>query len=64
MSSAENYRNWLKRARNEILGMSLAWKLVYLVIIALLAISFVVQPGLFIQNAIGGLVYGMILVMV
>lgn len=64
MSSAENYRYWLKRARNEIVGMSLAWKLVYLIIIALLAISFVIQPGLFIQNAIGGLVYGMILVMV
>jgi branched-subunit amino acid ABC-type transport system permease component len=53
-----------ERARAWLAGLSPVQQGVGLVICALAALAFVVQPGLFVDQFVGGLVYGMILVMV
>ena len=43
---------------------STGWLAVWSIVVALLGISFSVRPGLFVDQAVSGLVYGMILVLV
>jgi branched-subunit amino acid ABC-type transport system permease component len=52
------------RLRTWLTGLSSAWQAVSLVVCALAGLALVVQPGLFVDQFVGGLVYGMILVMV
>ena len=54
----------LDALRESAAALSWPWRAAALVAVALLALGFAVQPGLFVDQAIGGLVYGMILVMV
>ena len=54
----------LDALRESAAALSWQWRAVALVALAALALGFAVQPGLFVDQAIGGLVYGMILVMV
>jgi branched-subunit amino acid ABC-type transport system permease component len=50
--------------RESAAALSWPWRAAALVALAALVLGFAVQPGLFVDQAIGGLVYGMILVMV
>ena len=43
---------------------STAWLAFWTLVVALLAVAFAVRPGLFVDQAVSGLVYGMILVLV
>jgi branched-subunit amino acid ABC-type transport system permease component len=54
----------LDALRESAAALSWQWRAAALVALAALALGFAVQPGLFVDQAIGGLVYGMILVMV
>ncbi|WP_435347807.1 branched-chain amino acid ABC transporter permease [Haloarchaeobius sp. HRN-SO-5] len=50
--------------REDLAAISPAWWVAAVLTVVLLAVAFAVQPGLFIDQAIGGLVYGMVLVLV
>ena len=50
--------------REDLAAVSPVWWVAALLTIVALAVTFVVRPGLFIDQAIGGLVYGMVLVLV
>ncbi|MFD1647199.1 branched-chain amino acid ABC transporter permease [Haloarchaeobius litoreus] len=50
--------------REDLATVSPAWWAAAVLTIVLLAVTFAVEPGLFIDQAIGGLVYGMVLVLV
>jgi branched-subunit amino acid ABC-type transport system permease component len=54
----------LDALRESATALSWPWRAAVLVAVLALALGFAVQPGLFVDQAIGGLVYGMILVMV
>ncbi|WP_256296361.1 branched-chain amino acid ABC transporter permease [Haloarchaeobius salinus] len=50
--------------REDLATVSPGWWAVAVLTVVLLALAFAVEPGLFIDQAIGGLVYGMVLVLV
>jgi branched-subunit amino acid ABC-type transport system permease component len=52
-----------ERILRELTGLSLPWVLAGVVVAGLLALGLLAQPRLFVEQAIGGLVYGMILVL-
>ncbi|MFB6170324.1 MAG: branched-chain amino acid ABC transporter permease [Haloarculaceae archaeon] len=54
----------LAEVRARVAGLSPGWLAAGLALVVVLAVALVTKPGLFVDNAIGGLVYGMILVMV
>ncbi|MFC4406652.1 branched-chain amino acid ABC transporter permease [Haloarchaeobius iranensis] len=56
--------NTTELTREDLATVSPAWWAAALVAVVLLAVTFAVEPGLFIDQAIGGLVYGMVLVLV
>ena len=57
-------RKILERPRSYGRGVTPPEAITGVVIVGLLVLSFVVQPGLFVDQATGGLVYGMILVLI
>jgi branched-subunit amino acid ABC-type transport system permease component len=52
------------RLRETLAGLSPAAAVTWLTVVVLLGVGAAVRPGLFVDNAVGGLVYGMLLVMV
>jgi branched-subunit amino acid ABC-type transport system permease component len=65
MSQTQSVSDQLfERVGAQSTGSLVGWGAVVVVSVALLALAAVSQPGLFVDNLIGGLVYGMILVMI
>jgi len=55
-------RTWAARLGDR--QVSTGWLVVWAAIVVLLALAFAMRPGLFVDQAVGGLVFGMILVLV
>lgn len=62
--SGFNSDSLVRRVNEYVNGLSPLAALAWAVVVVLLALGFVVRPGLFVTNLLGGLVYGMILVLV